>query len=164
MSDKGTKRLPYELPEIGLGLELHSEWPILSLDAVGAKGIYQQVADTTGIVFVRYGGGETVAVFVGQLGDMLTDVIVLRDKPVTFAGKDGRHVKLNMITKPHEVYWTDDEAGVAHKTLPMTHTVISVIGFSHRSIPILVGYRMPDDELKNYESTLEGILTSVTLS
>jgi hypothetical protein len=42
----------------------------------------------------------------------------------------------------------------------MTHTVVSVIGFSHRGVPILVGYRVPDNQMGTYGTVLEGIVNS----
>ena len=143
------RALHHKFPEIGLAMDLHSVWPVLSLGAVGAMGIYQPVANTTGIVFVRYGPGETVDEFVRQLGGMLTDITVLHDKPITFAGEDGRRVTVRMTM---------------HLRKPVERTTLVVIGFSHRGIPILVGYRVLDKALRRYQTQLEGIFDSVALS
>lgn len=154
----------HEISEIQLTVDVHPDWPVLSLADVGAAGIYQPVAGTSGIVFVRYGAGEAVDTFVRQLGGMWTTVAVVQDEAVTLAGKDGRRVTVRMTTRPREMYRNDPDAGVSHETLPQTRTLLSVIGISHRGIQILLGYRLPEDQLRKFKTVLERIVNSAAFS
>jgi hypothetical protein len=46
--------------EVGLSLEFYRPWPLESQVEAGRGNIYQRIADTGGLVFLRYGADETV--------------------------------------------------------------------------------------------------------
>lgn len=164
MNTPKTPRLHHELPEIGLAVELDPAWLVLPLTEPDAAGIYQPVADTTGIVFVRYGPSESVDAYVSRLGGMLTEVERVEDRPVEYAGLDGRRVTLEMMTAPTELYWTDASGEPSHRPVLPARTVLSVVGIEHRGTPILVGYRLPAEALQAYRDVVEAIIGSTTVA
>ena len=149
---------------IGLTLNVFAPWPLLSMSDVGGAGIYQPVADTSGIVFVRYGPEETAEEYIGKLGGMFTQVSIMSDASVTVGGREARRVTLRLVTPAREMYDGDTSKGIAHRTLPEERTRICVIAFSNRGIPILVGYRMLEESLKRHRAQLEKILSSISVS
>ena len=164
MSAPRVPRLPHDLPEIGLSVDLEPAWPVLPLAEPDVRGIYQPVADTTGIVFVRYGPSESVDGYVSRLGGMLTEVERVEDRPVEYAGLDGRRVTLEMTTAPTELYWIDASGEPSHRPVLPARTVLSVVGIEHRATPILVGYRLPAEALQAYRDVVEAIIGSTTVA
>lgn len=154
----------HSIAAIGLTLNVFAPWPLLPMSEVSTTGIYQPVADTSGIVFVRYGPEDTLENYIGKLGGMFTQVSIVSDMPVTVGGRQARRVTLRMVTPSMEMYDGDTSKGVTHRTLPAEHTRICVIGFGNRGIPILTGYRMPDESYERYREQLERILSSISLS
>jgi len=172
MSASQARWIRHSLPEIGLSIEVYQPWPLLSLSEIGARGIYQVIGGGTGIVFVRYGSEETPAAFISRLADRLTRVEVISDQPLIYRltrvevisnqpliygqQKKVRGVCLRLLTPSHEVYRNG-----SYQCLPETRTRVCVIGFSHQSMPILVGYRLPEEELPLYREQIEHIINSV---
>jgi hypothetical protein len=153
--------VPYTISAIGITLNIFAPWPLLSMSDVGATGIYQAIADTTGIVFVRYGPTDTLEKYIGQLGGMYTDVSVVSDTPVALGGREARRVTLRMVTPPREVYRGDMSKGIAHRTVLEERIRICVIAFSNRAITILAGYRIPEESFERYAEHLENMLNSI---
>ena len=145
-------------------LNVCAAWPLLPMSDGSATGIYQQVADTTGIVFVRYGPEDTVEHYVGRLGGMLTQVTVVSDTPAVVSGQTARRVTIRIVALPREAYDGDTRHGVTHRTVPEERTLITVLAFSHRGYPVLAGYRMPEEWLDRYRETLEASLGSISLT
>ncbi len=164
MSGQEEMWVSHTIAAIGLSLNVFQPWPLLSMSDVGAAGIYQPIGDTNGIVFVSYGPEETVDKYIEKLGGMFTAVSVVSDTTVTVAGREARRVTLRMVTQPREMYRDELGRGIRHKTLPEARTLLSVIGFSNRGIPILVGYRVPEESLGQYKERLEAILMSTSVS
>jgi hypothetical protein len=156
--------MAHTISHIGLTIEVFANWPLLSMSDVGAEGIYQEIADTGGILFVRYGPHDTVAEYVGQLGGMFAQVSVLSDAQGIVAGRAARSVTLTMVAASREIYREDADEGITHRQAPETRTRVCVIGFSHRGIPILAGYRIPEQSLEQYRKRLENTLQSIFLT
>jgi hypothetical protein len=66
--------------------------------------------------------------------------------------------------KAGRVYLEDDEGQIVDKEEPEETTVIVVIGFRVKGIPVLVGYRMPEQHLAAWKAVLEEIIASVSLA
>jgi hypothetical protein len=164
MNSVNGARLHREFREIGVAIDLEPAWPVLELSEPGVSGLYQPVADTTGIVFVRHGATESVDAFVARLGGMFTEVAVVDDQPVDISGRDGRRVTVVMMTAPIGMYRADFGGDPEHEPVGAARMVVSVIGTEHRDIPILVGYRLPEEALPLYRDALEAIVTSTKLS
>ncbi len=156
--------LRHTINDIGLSLNIFREWPVLSMGGVGVTGIYQPINNTSGIVFVRYGVKETLKEFIGKLGDMLTSVSVISDAPLIYCKKKARRVILRMVTQSHEMYQDDIFEGMSHRLLPETRNLLFFIGFRNRGVPIIVGYRMPEEILPVYQNQLDEIINSVSIS
>lgn len=67
-----------------------------------------------------------------------------------------------LVQRRHEVYSDDPDQGITHGTIPERRTLIVVIGFSNRDIPILVGYRLPEEIVPTYQDQLEEMMESVS--
>lgn len=148
---------------IGLSFNVFEPWPLLPMSDVGEKGIYQPVGDTSGIVFVRYGPEETVEKYIGKLGGMFTKVSMIGDEALTVSDRSARRVTVRMVSQPREMYRDEPGRGITHETLPAERTVLTVIGFSNRGIPILVGYRIPEESIERYRYKVESMLKSISI-
>jgi hypothetical protein len=164
MTGRDDLSVQHVITAIGLSLKLFAPWPLLSMSGVGAEGIYQPVADTSGIVFVRFGSNETVEEYVSKLGGMFTEVSVIGDEAATVAGRPARRITVRIVAQPREMYRSEPGGGITHKTLAPERTVLTVIGFNNRGIPILTGYRMPEESLSQHKEQLEKILSSISVS
>lgn len=154
----------HTIAAIGLTLKIFAPWPLLPMSEAGGAGIYQPVADTSGIVFVRHGPEDTVEKYIGKLGGMFTQVSVIEDVPTTVSGREARRVTIRLVTPAREVYDGDTSTAITHRTLREERTRICVVAFSNRGIPILGGYRMPEESLARYRVQLEKILNSISVS
>lgn len=162
MSLKENEWTEYSIEEVGISFQLYRAWPALPLEESGYAGVYQPVADTSGIVFVRYGTGQTVGDYVRKLGGMLTKVSILSDRRFIYRGKRARGVTVALDTSKRRVYFQNANEGASHKTFPAERVLISVIGFRHRGIPVLTGYRIPKVYLKTYKSILGHMVNGVS--
>jgi len=162
MNLKASEWTTYAIEDLGISFQSVRAWPVLPLDEPGYAGVYQPIADTSGIAFVRYGKGQTVNAWFQKLGGMSTDVSILSDKQFIYRGKRARRLTVALDTPNRRVYFQDSSSRSSDKTFPAAREVLSVIGFRHRGIPVLAGYRIPEPHLKTYESILEQILNSVS--
>lgn len=151
----------HELPELGLSIALHPDWPVVSMAPFGSEGFYQPVADTGGIVFVRHGESETLDCYLGQLGGMGTEVVVLRDEQTTVSGMRARRVTVQLTTRARDVYRSTPK-GMEHATLPTEPVTLCVTGFTHRGTPILIGYRLPAKDAGRHTAAVEAIIDSAS--
>ena len=173
--DKAAKKkkagllIAHTVKEIGLTVKFNSDWLVEQEVTKKGGNVYQRVADTGGLVFVRYGKNtydqeETVDNFKAVLVDMLRTVTVKSDKKIKFCGKSARRAVLLQKKKAVRVYLEDDEGQIVDKEEPEETTVIVVIGFRVKGIPVLVGYRMPEQHLEAWKAVLEEIIASVSLA
>jgi hypothetical protein len=148
---------------VGLAIDTFGDWPVLDFAPYGAAGIFQQVADTGGAVFLRYGPGQTVDDYVRLLGGSLITPTILGERSVHTAGQPATRVDIALRADSYEAYHSADAAdgGVRHETVPARLDHIAVIGFAHRGTPVLVGYRIPERLMNRYRSVLEHVLASV---
>jgi hypothetical protein len=86
---------------------------------------------------------------------------VISDEKLTYCASQARRVTLLLHKQALEVYRTDFSNDLLHATSPEERIVISVIGFSNRGIPVLVGYRLPEELLVAYRPFLERFVNSV---
>jgi hypothetical protein len=164
MTGAGDALVAHTIATIGLTLNVFAALPLNEMTDGSATGVYQPVADTTGIVFVRYGPDDTVDRYVARLGGMFTDVSITSDIPVVVDGQQARRVTVRIASRAREMYTSDPSQGVTHRALPEEVIEISVLAFSHRGMWILAGYRMPELSLERYREVLERMLGSISLS
>jgi len=146
--------------EVGLSMEIHRTWPLESTPLEGGLNTYQRVADTLGLVFLRHGQRETFEVFVESLSDLVTTVSVTGDEAIAFCGSAARRLTLLQHRQSMGVYhWHGKD--LVHSQSPEISTVISLVAFTHRRLPVLVGYRIPSQHLGDYRAILERIVESV---
>jgi len=164
MSEHETLWKRHRIEQIGLSIEIYQPWRLDTLINVDAGNIYQRIADTGGLVFVRFGKEETIESFVPTLNNLVMGTSVISDENLVYGGRDARRVKLISVRQSMGVYHQDPEKGLVHGESLEVLTIISVVSFSNRDIPILVGYRVPEASLSTYRPILERIINSVTIS
>ncbi len=161
MSDKEHQWQRRTIPEIGLALDFRSELAIESVELHGGRHVYQRLLGNDGFVFVRYGTHETLQEFIATPADMITSVSVVEDNPVPYYGKQARQLRLVLSRQGLRAY-SFEPGGLVHSDIPEQRTIISVIGFTHNNVPILVGFRIPESYLDQFRPQLDAFLKSVT--
>ena len=140
------------VPEIGLSFDVNSSWP-LEMVELDDGAIVSQWLPNDGAVFVRYGADQTLDRFLAGLGDLLTAATTLADEPVSIAGRPARRLTVSLEPR--------------RKQIPGPRTagrnLIRVTGFSVRGVPVLVGYRLPDEGEGDIRAEVERIVDSVDL-
>lgn len=150
------------LEAAGVDWYAHPDRPVLPLE--GPRGVYQPVHDPSAIFFIRYGPGATVDEYVGCLGDPLTEAVVVRDESALLGGQAARLVEVVLTTAEHTVYRIDDRSGPVDQTVPAAPVRIHVVGAASHGVPVLVGYRLPEEAPPEVESLLREMLGRVSLS
>lgn len=151
----------HRIDQLGLSVEIYREWRLESIIEANSGNIYQRIADTDGLVFVHYGENATIPEFMKTLTDLITTVSVVSDEGATLAGRDAHHLNLTQTRSAIGLHRPAGDSGYVHDQLPEERNVLSVFSFTHRGIPILVGYRVPQEVLPSYRSILERIIKSV---
>jgi hypothetical protein len=126
-----------------------------------SHNVYQRIGSDLGLVFLRYGPKETFESFFKTLADAITTVSVLSDEAVTLCEEEARLFTLRQERQAIGVYRRREGKMPVHEQSPEVHTILSVVSFNHRGIPILVGYRILAQSLDSYRSVLERIVNSV---
>lgn len=164
MSDAESLWTRLQVSEVGLSIEIYQLWPLESIIEADRGNIYQTIADTGGLVFLRYGNAETVEAFLPKFSDFVTTTSTFNDEIQTYCGRSARRVTFLSTRQRLGVYRDDPDAGFTHEVSPEVRTIITVIGFQSRDIPVLVGYRLPEESLPTYRTIVERILNSVSVT
>ncbi|MGH3813683.1 MAG: hypothetical protein ACRDUV_14720 [Pseudonocardiaceae bacterium] len=151
------------LSGIGLAIDHYQPWPSYLVKLDDGANLYQMIGDTGGQVFLRYGSGETVDAFLATLADAVTDVSIGADEIVHYHNWPARQVTVSQQRPQIGVYRTKDPRfGPSHDTIPASTTHVEIIGFRHNSIPVLVGFRIPQEALDEHRPVLRRIISSVS--
>jgi hypothetical protein len=163
MSDNKAKWQMHAVTDVGIRYDIYTPWQLESSTHPGSVNIYQRIADTDGLMFIRYGQEETLEKFIPKLTDLATKVTTLSDEKRIYGGREARRVKLLAERRSVGVYRRDESGSIAHEHSPEVHTIISATEFANRGVPILVGYRIPEESLGTYQNILDHFLHSVSI-
>jgi hypothetical protein len=139
------------VPEIGLSFEVD---PTRSLDTHPLDGgaVVTQHLPGDAALFVRYGPEQTLDRFLAGLGDGMTTATTLADEPVSIAGHPARRLTISLQRRG--------------KQIPGRPTYrpnrLQVTGFSLRGVPVLIGYRLPEESASDVRAAVERFAGSAT--
>jgi hypothetical protein len=148
------------LDAVDLSFEVHSRWPVRTSGSAERGGVFQSVADTEGVLFVRYGPDETIDAFIARLSDYVTRAIVTGDEQVTFKGLPARRLLARTDREPVRVY-RQGPAGPIDSESSRLVSVVKALGFVHRGTPVLVGYRLTEESVPEFGALAEHMVGSV---
>jgi hypothetical protein len=151
----------HPVPEIGLSVDFCQESAIESLPVEGGCNIYQRIAGGDGLLFLRYGSRETPENLIATTADYITTVSLVNENAVRFCEEEAKHVSL-LATRQSLREYRYEGASLVDAEHPEDRAIISVIGFSHNGIPVLVGYRIPEAKLEAYRSYLDRFIQSAS--
>ena len=151
----------HQVEPIGLSFEVYQAWPVETMPLENGENIYQRIANTGGLLFLRYGPGETLDVFMSTLGDLVTQVNVISDEQIRFADRPARRILIRLDRQKLGVYMHQEQGGPLHVEEPETHTIILVIAFQRRGTAILVGYRLLEQRVAEFRPILEHFMSGV---
>ena len=154
----------YRIKGTGLSAALYQRWPIETTGDARAGIVWQIVGEKQGNVFLRYGKETSIEVFVDAQQDAVTRVTVLEEQPLDYRGHPARRVSLRLNKDSLRVYREIDRQDLVHNDLPPETWYVSVIGFEHRGMSVLVGYRVTEIALMCYRSVLERILINISFN
>ncbi len=146
---------------IGLSFEVYRPWLFETAPLEGGENLYQRIADTGGLLFLRYGTNETLEAFLPTLEDYVIKATIASDEPILFLGAPARRVVIRSIRQKLGVYLNRAEGGPLHVEEPEKHTFISAIGFRRRGMPVLVGCRLPEERVAEFQPILERFMSGV---
>jgi hypothetical protein len=111
--------------------------------------------------FIRYGAGQQVEEFAASLGDALTTITVMADESAVLADRPARRMTVRVNRKGGGTY--DNDAPVRERS-PMVRSRLVVLGLELRRTPVLIGYRIYENDTATYQPTLDQMLASVTIT
>lgn len=123
----------------GLSIDVYDPWALRA----GDHGIFQQVGDTDGVVFVRWGPNETIEAFIPRLTDYLTTATVIADDPVTLKGRPARRLLARTERQGVRVY-RPGPSGPTHSESPARVSTVTAYGLVSRGTPVLLGHILTD--------------------
>jgi hypothetical protein len=130
------------------------------LPVEGGHNVYQRLAGSHGLIFLRYGTNETLEKFISTPADMITTVSVVDDKSVSYCGEPARQVRL-LVTRQNLREYRREQGSLVHIDHQEERTTIFVIGFTRNDIPVLVGYRAPEAKPELSRPHLERFIQSI---
>jgi hypothetical protein len=145
---------------VGLSFEVYEPWPLRTAGSAESGGVFQQVGNTDGVVFVRWGPEETIDAFVPRLSDYLTTAIVTGDDPVTFRGRSARHLLARTERRAVRVY-RPGPAGPTHSESPARVSTVEAYGLVSRGKPFLIGHLLVEGTPEPSVAGAERIVESV---
>lgn len=149
------------VPELGLTLAFLIQPDVESLQLEGGLNIFQRLTPKDGILFLRYGLHETLTEFARTPADIITGVKVIEDQAITYCDHPARRVELVVTRQPFREHRFEN-GSIVHIDHLETRTLISVIGFEQKDIPVLVGYRILESQLVEFRTQLDGFVGSVS--
>ena len=133
-----------------VSVDFHPEWPIDDISDASRGFVYQTVPGVdSSLVFVRWGPEETLENYIRPLGHSGWTATLQRDEAVTHAGLAARRVRI--LLAPLELSDHDDAQPL----------ILVVTGLVMCGLPLLFGYRLPEDAFPEWESRMEGIVGTV---
>ena len=162
MSDQGDF-VSYRIEALGLKVEFWKAWPIESNSEPIRSIVFQRVADTGGLVFLRYGDNETIPEFMKTTVDLITTVEASQEEVTTVAGADARRTTFTQTRSPVSVHRIEEERGYAHESVPGARLNNSLLSFTHNGVHVLFGFRVPEESYETYGPILERIINSVAV-
>ena len=154
----------HEIPEAGVSVELYEPWPVESTGDARGGSVHQRIADTGGLVFLRYGEGAELEAFIATLSDFVTRASVLSEAEVVYGDRPARRVELEQVRQQLGVYRHDADGQVVDERLDEVRTLVSVVELTNAGRPVLVGYRLGAASVPEFRPVLERIVGSVVAS
>ncbi len=153
-----------QVEEIGISIEVYLPWPLEGRRGADSGNVYQDIADTGGLVFLQYGDEARLENFVAMQTDLVTTASIIADESLFYCGQQARRLTLRAIRQSLGVYRDDPIEGLTHEVSPGTRKIISTIGFDVGNRPVLFGYEISEEQLSSYQPVLERILNSARVS
>jgi hypothetical protein len=142
------------IPEAHCSVEFHPSWPLTE----GPGALSQPVGDSGGSVFLHYGSSSTLDRYVGGWQARYGDgAVVTTDAPaVTADGLEGRRVALALGEEAiHRM-------GAGRDVMPAQTLVCT--GYTIASVPVLLGYLVPEATDAALIEAAEAILASLRVT
>jgi hypothetical protein len=149
-----------QVEDIGISIEVYLPWPYGSRRGAEGGNIYQDIADTGGLVFLQYGDGARLENFVAMKSDLVTTASIINERLLVYCGQPARRLTLRSVRQSLGVYRQDPVDGLTHGVSSEERKIISTIGFYSRGSPVLFGYEISEEQLPSYQPVLERILNS----
>jgi hypothetical protein len=150
-----------KIKEIGISFDAYQPWRLDATQIGDLTLLSMELPDQVGLVFMRYGRGETVDALLEASQDLMTRVTVRSDHDIDIAGHTARRAIALEEKQRRTMYRVMPGIGPVDSVLPETRTILMVIGFTRRSVPVLIGYRILEDQLADYQPLLEHVINSV---
>jgi len=150
----------YSIPGL-LSWDIFRTWQLHAEFKNGSGQVSQQIGETGGRVFLSFGPSETVEDFTLRISDMLTKVTVRSSTDVVIGGRPARRVELIAHHQAIGVYHRNARHGPIHEQLTAVREHVVVISLKHQELPVLIGYRLREEDLPRYEQALERIVGSI---
>lgn len=149
------------IQELGLSVDFLARTEIQSSKIEDGRNIFQRLNAEGDILFLRYGPHETLVEFVRTPADLITKVTVIDDEVATCCEQPARRMRLAAARDSLRAYMFEGERPV-HIDWPRERTAISVVGFMRDKVPVLVGYRIQEKNLREFQSDGDQFIRSVS--
>jgi hypothetical protein len=144
------------IPEAHCSVEFHPGWPLHEERGADQGSVSQSLGDSDGTVFLRYGPSSALGPYIerwraryGEGARLTAD-----DRMVTRDGLEGRRMVLAL---PEEVMSRRD----APRRVTPAQT-LACDGYTIRSVPVILGYAVPESTDPRLIEAAEAILASLS--
>jgi hypothetical protein len=149
---------PLVVAEARCSVDFQPEWPLSQDRGADEGAVSQPLADSGGSVFLHYGPASTLEAYIGGWQERYRDgAHVTADGPVATAdGLEGRRLALALDEQ------TMTRMGAPRRTTPAQTLVCH--GYTIRSLPVLLGYLVPQAADDRIVATAERIIGSLRVT
>jgi hypothetical protein len=140
------------IADLGLSFPADSSWAIDSRP-LGDDAIVTARLDDVATFYVRYGPGQSLDAFLGGLGDALTEARIVSDETASLLGQSARRVTVLLAHKGRAI--------PGPRSTPPLRLVVTA--FSVGGVPVLAGYRVPEEVDEMTVRTLEGVVSGLAV-
>ena len=149
-----------DIPAVDLSIDVVARAP-LHTEFTSAKGhLDQTLRGPDTFIFLDYGPDWQLDAYVRSQNDFLHTARVTSDEWIHVADVPARRVTLTITAAPVRIYRVGP-SGLDDESRASSSEVVVVIEFAHRDVPVLVGYRVPDDAPREAMSVAERVVKSV---
>jgi hypothetical protein len=151
----------HRLEYLGFSVDVLEGLPVETWQRPTGGGVFQILEGEDSSLFVNWGESASLEGFRQSLSDLNTRAVDVRQWPVEVLGARGQRLSATVEQGAIVAYGRSPEGVVTHAESPAACFRTEAISFACAGVPVLVGYRVAQSTVREYEPLLKHFLASV---
>lgn len=143
-----------------LSIERHPAWDVGAQTQGPTGNHYQRIPDDGGLIFVRYGPGESIEAFLAGAAGPGTTMTVLSREPARCAGRGATRITARLVEPAMRLHQYDAGGELVERVIAERQTMFVFYALTEPT-PVIAGYRVREELLPALGPALDHMLNSL---